>query len=192
MMDEHTHTRLTVLCPGLPGWAGTRKVKSIWILLKQETVSGSGISWAICKSAPRSRQITTPAPHHSIFLQAGCPSCRPTNSVKALKAMMMDELEIKLFQLYKISACTYWWHERLNWTILAHHSEDLLFQRSARVTVRVETGLLEQQTFGIVALGNSRWESTKRVISTGQHLLWQPVLHRDKSLQSADSYCYSY
>jgi len=35
-------------------------------LLKQETVSGSGISWAICKSAPRSRQITTPAPHRSV------------------------------------------------------------------------------------------------------------------------------
>jgi len=31
----HTHTRLTTLCPGLPGWAGTRKVKPIWILLKQ-------------------------------------------------------------------------------------------------------------------------------------------------------------
>jgi len=57
----------TALCPGLPGWAGTRKVKSIWILLKQETVSGSGISWVICKSAPRSRQITTPATHHSVF-----------------------------------------------------------------------------------------------------------------------------
>jgi len=26
----------------------TRKVKPIWILLKQETVSGSGISWTIC------------------------------------------------------------------------------------------------------------------------------------------------
>ena len=39
------YTRLTVLCPGLPGWAGTRKVKPIRILLKQETVSGSGISW---------------------------------------------------------------------------------------------------------------------------------------------------
>ena len=109
--------------PGLPRWAGTRKVKPIWILLKQETASGSGISWATCKSAPCSRQITTPAPHHSVFyrpdalpvaqptalkqkvlitkkqlqrdwktlihsvfLQAGCPSCRPTNSVKALKA----------------------------------------------------------------------------------------------------------
>ena len=69
-----------------PGWAGTRKVKPIWILLKQETVSGIGISWAICKSAPRSRQTTTPAPHRSVFLQAGCPSCHPTNSVKALKA----------------------------------------------------------------------------------------------------------
>ena len=74
------------LCPGLPGWASTRKVKPIWILLKQETVSGSRISWAICKSAPHSRQITMPAPHHSVFLQAGCPSCRPTNSVKSLKA----------------------------------------------------------------------------------------------------------
>ena len=30
-------------------------------------MSGSGISWAIYKSAPRSRQITMPAPHHSVF-----------------------------------------------------------------------------------------------------------------------------
>jgi len=37
------------------------------MLLEQETVSGSGISWAICKSTRRSRQITTPAPHHSVF-----------------------------------------------------------------------------------------------------------------------------
>jgi len=73
----HARTRLTALCPGLPRWAGTRKAKPIWILLKQETVSSSGISWAICKSAPRSTQITTPAPHHSNFLQAGCPSLPP-------------------------------------------------------------------------------------------------------------------
>jgi len=67
-IDPHTHTHLTSLFPGLPGSAGTRKVKPIWILLKQEAVSGSGISWAICKSAPRSRQITTPAPHRMPFL----------------------------------------------------------------------------------------------------------------------------
>jgi len=67
MRHTHTHTRLMALFPGLPGWASTRKVKPIWILLKQETVSGSGISWAICKSAPRYRHITTPAPHQSVF-----------------------------------------------------------------------------------------------------------------------------
>ena len=33
-----------------------------------EVLGCSGISWTICKqSAPRSRQITTPTPHHSIF-----------------------------------------------------------------------------------------------------------------------------
>ena len=67
MSHTHNTTHLTALYPGLPGWAGTRKVTPIWILLKQETVSGSGISWAICKSAPRSSQITTPAPHRSVF-----------------------------------------------------------------------------------------------------------------------------
>jgi len=51
--------------------------------------SGSGISWAICKSAPCSRQTTSPTPHHSVFLQTGCPSCRKTNSIKALKAKQM-------------------------------------------------------------------------------------------------------
>ena len=69
---NQTHTRTHPYngpFPGLPGWAGTRKVKPIWILLKQETVSGSGISWATCKSAPRSRQITTPATHQSVAIK---------------------------------------------------------------------------------------------------------------------------
>jgi len=64
---HNTYTRLTALCPGLPRWAGTRKVKPICTFLEQETVSSSGISWAVCKSAPRSSQITTPATHHSVF-----------------------------------------------------------------------------------------------------------------------------
>ena len=78
---RHTHTRLTALFSGLPRWAGTRKVKPIWILLKQQTVSGSGISWAVCKSAPRSRQITTPAPHYSVFYRPDAlPTAQPTVS----------------------------------------------------------------------------------------------------------------
>ena len=79
--DKRSHTRLTALFPGLPRSAGTRKVKPIWILLKQETVSGSGISCAICKSAPRSRQTTTPAPHHSVFYRPDAlPATQPTAS----------------------------------------------------------------------------------------------------------------
>jgi len=68
-------------------FSGTTRVsryqngKPIWILLKQETVSGSGISWAICKSAPRSRQIATPAPHQSVFYRLDAvPAAQPTAS----------------------------------------------------------------------------------------------------------------
>jgi len=89
-----TYTILLLLQPFMPPpWtlSGTTRVsryqkgKTNLDLQEQEIVSGSGISWAIFKSAPRPRQITMRAPHHSIFLQAGCPSCHPTNSVKALK-----------------------------------------------------------------------------------------------------------
>jgi len=68
------------------------------ILLKQETVSGSGISCAICKSAPRSRQITTPAPHHSVFYRPDalpaaqqCQSTEGTMNKQAIKHQLTDE-----------------------------------------------------------------------------------------------------
>jgi len=86
----HTHTRLTALFPELPRW----KVKPIWILLKQQTVSSSGISWAICKSAPHSRQITTPAPQ---FFTGGS----PTNSIKALRATYGKQDRINMQNIYK-------------------------------------------------------------------------------------------
>jgi len=69
---KHTHAHAHTHPFNGPFSGATRvsryqKGKPMWILLKQETVSCSGISWAICKSAPRSRPITTPAPHHSVF-----------------------------------------------------------------------------------------------------------------------------
>jgi len=67
----HTHTHTHIYRPFVRDYPGEpvpeSTVKPIWILLEQETVSGSGISWAICKSAPRSRQITMPASHRSFF-----------------------------------------------------------------------------------------------------------------------------
>jgi len=78
----HTHTH-----PFNGPFSGTTQVnryqkgKPIWILLNQETVSGSGISWAICKSTPCSRQTTTPAPHHSVFYRPDAlPATQPTVS----------------------------------------------------------------------------------------------------------------
>jgi len=42
---------------------------------------GNGISWTISTSSGLcSKQTTTPEPHHSIFLQAGCSSWCPTMS----------------------------------------------------------------------------------------------------------------
>ena len=44
-------------------------------------MSGSGISWAICKSTSRSRQITMPAPHHKFFYRPDAlPAAQPTVS----------------------------------------------------------------------------------------------------------------
>ena len=69
---KHTHTHPFNDRLSRTTWVSRyQKGKPIWILLKQETVSGSGISWAICKSAPRSRQITMPAPHQSVFYRPG-------------------------------------------------------------------------------------------------------------------------
>jgi len=58
-----------------------QKGKTNLDFLKQETMSGGGINWDICKSAPHSRQITTPAPHHSVFYKPDAlPATQPTAS----------------------------------------------------------------------------------------------------------------
>ena len=83
---SHTHTRLTALCPGLPGWAGSRKVKPIWILLRQWVAVAS--AGPLCKSAPRSRQITTPTPHHSVFY--GPDALAATQPTASLQEISID------------------------------------------------------------------------------------------------------
>jgi len=43
-----------------------------------------------------------PVPHHSVFLQAWCSSCYPTNSIKALKAII-------LIITRNVGQCPTWW-----------------------------------------------------------------------------------
>ena len=107
-VTTHTHTHpFNSHFPGLPRWAGTRKVKPIWILLKQGTMSSSGISWAICKSAPRSRQITMPTPHHSVFFRPDAlPAAQPTAS-KHWRHMTLTQLStVSSLHVYTFSTVT--------------------------------------------------------------------------------------
>ena len=93
--------------PGLPGWAGTRKVKPIWIFLKQETVSGSGTSWAVCKSAPRSRQITMPATNHSVFYRR-MPFLPPNQQRQKVTVIELQMKDVNLPLLHWLSHITIW------------------------------------------------------------------------------------
>jgi len=124
-IHTQTHTRLMALCPGLPGWAGTRKIKLIWILLKQETVSGSGISWAICKSTPLSRQITTSAPHHSVFYRPDAlPAAQPTDSVKALKVQRLSikwQLCVCVVYITRPTVLSEYWSNFVSWNFVQQH-----------------------------------------------------------------------
>ena len=55
-------------------------------------MSGSGISWAVCKSAPCYRQITTPAPHHSVFYRPDAlPAAQPTVSKHWRQVRYLDK-----------------------------------------------------------------------------------------------------
>jgi len=47
-----------------------------------------------------------PVPHHSVFLQAGCPPCRPTNSVKAPKALALKALIYNHYNVTEINMTT--------------------------------------------------------------------------------------
>jgi len=65
----------------------------------------------VCISLQTDNHASTPP---FIFLQAGCPSCRPTNSVKALKAAMshiyatekmLAKNKLAVAEVTKINSC---------------------------------------------------------------------------------------
>jgi len=74
ILPKHTHTIILLLFWNLSGntqvsryqIGKTRKGTTNLDLLEQEIVSGSGICWAIRKSALHP-QTTTPTSHHSVF-----------------------------------------------------------------------------------------------------------------------------
>ena len=89
LIQNHTHSRLTAFFSRTT-WVGRyQKDKPFWILLKQEM---TGWQWhqpnhmqIVCTLLQTDNHASTASLH--IFLLAGCPSCCPTNSVKAQKAV---------------------------------------------------------------------------------------------------------
>ena len=80
-------------------------------------MSGSGIRWAVCKSAPRSRQITTPVPHRSSFFIGRMPLLPPNQQSQstggtALKVQAL--IKKKLYKNKHISNRTY-----VRWVLLS-------------------------------------------------------------------------
>jgi len=84
-----------------------QKGKPFWILLEQEMMGGSGISWTICKSfATCSRQITTPVPHHSVFFYRpdAHPATQPTVS-KHWRPMLSHSLLTMTSKICLVWSC---------------------------------------------------------------------------------------
>jgi len=98
-------------------------------LLEQETVSGSVISWAICESAPRPKQITMPVPHHSVFYRLQMPFLPPNNSIKALKADVLATIKLKnfTFHSYNVAFVCAECSEIFSGSVFLYHNNYLCF-----------------------------------------------------------------
>jgi len=68
-------------------------------------VSGSGISWAICKSAPRSRQITIPAPT-TLSFTGRMPFLPPNQQRQSTKGIGYSDAKFRS----RLASMSHKWH----------------------------------------------------------------------------------
>ena len=76
-------------------WTWVSRYQNVDILdfIKAKDDGGGSENWSYktCKAAVK---LSPPINQHPVFLQAGCPSCRPTNSVKALKGKISHSVDL--------------------------------------------------------------------------------------------------
>jgi len=78
-------------------WSGTTRVgwyqkkQLLWIFMEQGRIMVAEAPTVRVGATPAGLTAPTPPQPLQGFLQAGCPSCRPINSVKALKAKKLIE-----------------------------------------------------------------------------------------------------
>ena len=95
-------------------------------------MSGSGISWAICKSAPRSRQITMPAAHRSVFFTGRMPFLPPNQQLQSTEG----KKTVQDSRCYMAQACAYlhchhlndpWWLRWIWWIQWTLHNSTIQY-----------------------------------------------------------------
>jgi len=97
---HHTTTVLWPFFPGPPGRADA--IRELLDFMVQGKINrGRHTDHLAGRHSIRTNQCPPPPSPH--FVQAGCPSCRPTNSVKALKAINIPSI---LYHLFKTCALT--------------------------------------------------------------------------------------
>jgi len=84
-----------------------------------EVVSGNNWSYKTCKAPVKS---SPPTNQHPVRLQAGCPFCRPTNSVKALKRKMN------------------WWY---CWVLISHGVSSTALSLTAHLSLSLSLSLCD-------------------------------------------------
>ena len=105
--------------PAEPGLAGVYWSKGWWRWWWQLDYC----SYKSCKAPVKS---SSPTNHHPVFLQSGCPSCRSTNNVKALKGnSTRNSFVIKILQSRDIRKIT------CAHSMLKTHLSTNLFHQSA-------------------------------------------------------------
>ena len=88
-------------------------------------VASAGPLYASLTSLQTDNHASTPP---LSFLQAGCPSCRPTNSVKALKAFKMQTKLLQIISNYIQEADRFILKRRVQWTSVSElrHGENFI------------------------------------------------------------------
>ena len=86
------YNRFTTLCPGLPGWVGTRRINHsgfCWSRHDGVAVASAEPYASYLHFAPEDNYASTSSVR---FLRAGCPSWHPTNSIKSTEGQHWSDL----------------------------------------------------------------------------------------------------
>ena len=134
----HTHTRLTALSPGLPRWAGTRKIQPVWILLKFDTEWQCHQLGCMQVGARCNRASTPPLS----FLQTGCPLSQTRLSLSTTLVVIVLHSRVwwntydNQYELWLLST------SRSTITLHSHYCDLLFLVLTAHCVVSLQSFLL--------------------------------------------------